>query len=981
MVSRKSMLALLGVGVSAFVLSAAGAFAADKKMDQHIENLSKAASAGAAGSADPAALVSERARREAAEKMVAQLQAQNREGDAKLSELQQQLAQAATGKNKPGANAGDVKKYQDQIAALNEQIGQLQAARTQSDAQMAQLQKQLASAPSAMEMQQQADIERARRLAAERAMVELQSSTRGNDQQVQQLQQQLAAANAKAQAAAATPAADPQAAVEKARRQATEATLQKAQNMASAADAENIRLAKENAAMAQQMAQLKAAAASNQMSQAASQLAALEQRNAELMAQLAAARTQSEAAAKASVMTTSNDSATNMKIAELGQKAAADRAEYQALLEAEKSRRIKLEAMLAQGGGSDDTAKVQAMAQQISELNARNAQLETRLKAEGAGATTQAAGVKSDNAALASQIGDATVKADKEQIARLEKQLNTLKSDNQMLASRLAGAKDSNAPAAAPAVAPEQIASLEKQLASLKADNQALSASLAAAKSASASVAATPTVYSGDDQIAGALAETKSMLASATAERDEYRNLLQRERMNQKGGTGTASAGDAGANERVAQLESERAELIKRLEFEKSKNEGAGIPSGGEPTGVLKELQDKLASTTAERDRLQKQLKVTQEDVIAARAQKSAPQANETSVPASDVSALVYENKRLQAELAQSGKGANADTGALQGEVASLRAQNAVLSGEISKRIAGAPDRAAMDNAAAAANFKVAQAQAAVAADVQQAQSRFNAAEAENIRLARELAATRSRLAAAAAPVAAAPAPMVQPAVTQAGQISNPPQNNGPMVVTATTYSTAPAPAPMAVTAQPVAQQQPVVMAQPAPPMMQPAAYTPAVNVGPSGNDIAGYLRRAGIPMVSGFEKVSKVSGPQFGAFRWDTGTVFGTAEQTIMTSDAGFEQAVNAYLTKTRQRCAGTFDQSFDAGQFTAHKNFAVADVACVSPDGTGAGAAMLFFYKDGTFNVVAHEGDITQFDQAMSTRDSFARFMQGII
>jgi hypothetical protein len=133
--------------------------------------------------------------------------------------------------------------------------------------------------------------------------------------------------------------------------------------------------------------------------------------------------------------------------------------------------------------------------------------------------------------------------------------------------------------------------------------------------------------------------------------------------------------------------------------------------------------------------------------------------------------------------------------------------------------------------------------------------------------------------------------------------------------------------------------------------------------------------------MVSGFEKVNKVSGPQFGAFRWDTGVVFGTAEQEVMPTDSGFEQAVSAYLTKTKQRCSGTFDQSFDAGQFAAHKDFAVADVACVMPDGTGAGAAVVFFYKDGMFNVVAHEGDISQFDQAMTTRDSFAKFMQGVL
>jgi hypothetical protein len=49
--------------------------------------------------------------------------------------------------------------------------------------------------------------------------------------------------------------------------------------------------------------------------------------------------------------------------------------------------------------------------------------------------------------------------------------------------------------------------------------------------------------------------------------------------------------------------------------------------------------------------------------------------------------------------------------------------------------------------------------------------------------------------------------------------------------------------------------------------------------------------------------------------------------------------------------------------------------------PDGNGAGAAMVFFYKDGMFNVIAHEGEIKQFEQAMDTRDTIARIMKGVL
>ena len=199
----------------------------------------------------------------------------------------------------------------------------------------------------------------------------------------------------------------------------------------------------------------------------------------------------------------------------------------------------------------------------------------------------------------------------------------------------------------------------------------------------------------------------------------------------------------------------------------------------------------------------------------------------------------------------------------------------------------------------------------------------------------------------------------------------------------------------MATTAPAAQAEMPVAMAQApavapvqrhqAAPAVPQAAYTPvslqAQDSGPNGQDIENYLRRAGVSLVSGLEKVRKVSNAQFAAFRWDTGVVFGTAEQRRMGANGGFEQGVQAYLSKTRQRCSGTFDESFDPSQMSTHKTLAVADVACVMPDGTGAGAAVVFFYKDGMFNVVAHEGDISQFGQAMSTRDTLARFLGGIL
>ena len=73
--------------------------------------------------------------------------------------------------------------------------------------------------------------------------------------------------------------------------------------------------------------------------------------------------------------------------------------------------------------------------------------------------------------------------------------------------------------------------------------------------------------------------------------------------------------------------------------------------------------------------------------------------------------------------------------------------------------------------------------------------------------------------------------------------------------------------------------------------------------------------------------------------------------------------------------------DTSFDLSKMSRDETYAVADVACVMPDGQGAGAAIVFFYRDGVFTAVAHEGEIRQFEQAMQARDLLARFLSSVI
>lgn len=193
-------------------------------------------------------------------------------------------------------------------------------------------------------------------------------------------------------------------------------------------------------------------------------------------------------------------------------------------------------------------------------------------------------------------------------------------------------------------------------------------------------------------------------------------------------------------------------------------------------------------------------------------------------------------------------------------------------------------------------------------------------------------------------------------------------------------------PAPMAMAPQ--GGVQPVVpmaasMAQPAyaqpygqQAVAQTVSYQPMPQ-GPDGQDIASLLVQAGIPMVSGFEKVSSVASPNFAAFRWDTGSVYGSAEKTVMTDQGQFQNLVEGYLRKTQSRCEGNFDKTTSGTTYSRQRPIVSYDIACVTNDMQGAGAALLFYAENGTFNVIAHEGDVESFDHAMSTRDQVANYL----
>lgn len=160
------------------------------------------------------------------------------------------------------------------------------------------------------------------------------------------------------------------------------------------------------------------------------------------------------------------------------------------------------------------------------------------------------------------------------------------------------------------------------------------------------------------------------------------------------------------------------------------------------------------------------------------------------------------------------------------------------------------------------------------------------------------------------------------------------------------------------------------------PPVMNaPATFAPAVTAATEGRRlmdagaVAKLLQQAGINAQGGVQIVKDE--PSLVAFTWDTGDMFGSAEQQPMNNPAQFDSLVQAYLKKTGERCGGEFGAIPGSVEDRDGARVATYEIACVAPDG-GASAAMVFLSRDGLFTAVAHETGMDGMDLAMDSRDA---------
>jgi len=141
-----------------------------------------------------------------------------------------------------------------------------------------------------------------------------------------------------------------------------------------------------------------------------------------------------------------------------------------------------------------------------------------------------------------------------------------------------------------------------------------------------------------------------------------------------------------------------------------------------------------------------------------------------------------------------------------------------------------------------------------------------------------------------------------------------------------------------------------------------------------SGDEIRQLVSQSKIPLESSVDRIDRVSGPDFAAFRWDTGIVYGSGEQSRLSDVSAFNNSVQQYIQKTASRCQGSFDQNIAAVNTSNGLTVKSADIACVDDNAMGSAASILFFVRDGMFYALAHEANMDSFKIAMDMRDRLA-------
>jgi hypothetical protein len=115
---------------------------------------------------------------------------------------------------------------------------------------------------------------------------------------------------------------------------------------------------------------------------------------------------------------------------------------------------------------------------------------------------------------------------------------------------------------------------------------------------------------------------------------------------------------------------------------------------------------------------------------------------------------------------------------------------------------------------------------------------------------------------------------------------------------------------------------------------------------------------------------ITSIPGTNEKAWRWKSGDVFGSMEQSLLPQASGYEAAIKGYLDKTRTRCPADFAVVPDESNKKNGIRYDTYEIACVG-SGINSTAAILFTENNGSFASIAHETTSEKMLDALDLRD----------
>ncbi len=163
-----------------------------------------------------------------------------------------------------------------------------------------------------------------------------------------------------------------------------------------------------------------------------------------------------------------------------------------------------------------------------------------------------------------------------------------------------------------------------------------------------------------------------------------------------------------------------------------------------------------------------------------------------------------------------------------------------------------------------------------------------------------------------------------------------------------------------------------------APVTVAPAVATPASKPHRAMPGVQDILKGAGVEVNNQVQLVEAASKDGIMVYQWNTGNLYGSAEQRQTSSKGDFDSFAQDYIAKTKTRCPGDFAAMTDGAARQGGIRIDSYEIACVGGQ-VSSTATLLFFERDGVFTVMAHETDAGNMDEAMEVRDKIIRAIAG--